>query len=305
MAQSFQEFKSGDKVSLTGDIFKGDREHGVTQTKVVFVDNDKIAVEFPHRGWLPKDNSIASQRINQFDSEKKYFWVFAPEQITKIEEDVPKPVVKETPKAAAPEPLPPVTQAKIETVKVNIVTEPITKDTNQNKETKHMTLSISDQFKVDSVSAGYRAGGRKLTEFAQKGLIALMKSTGAKRKDINAMLLVAETTIGRALIGQLLGQGLTRFPGLQDNPKIQRLAEELRIESIANGMEMTFDALVSKLAPRLLGPLEQIMSELPDPEVKVESKDKKQVRVVPLHQEEQHEEEEEETQHVAAKRHKA
>ena len=118
-------------------------------------------------------------------------------------------------------------------------------------------------FKKDSVAAGYRVAGRKLSKVAQQGLVLLFKSQGMKSKEIKSLMNLAETDMGRAGIAHLIGQALPRIPGLKDNPRVLRLAEELRVESMSDGMEMTLDGLLGGLSAQFLPQIQAIISELP------------------------------------------
>lgn len=145
------------------------------------------------------------------------------------------------------------------------------KDINhQQVESKEKKMAneagVFDTLKKDSVSAGYRVAGRKLSKLAQQGLVLLFKSQGIKNKDIKSLLGLADTDLGRAAIAQLIGQGLPRIPMLKDNPKVLRLAEELRVESLSNGMEITLDGFLSGVSEKFMPQIMTIISELPGEE---------------------------------------
>lgn len=253
----FDAYKTGDTINLSGDIFRDDRARGTLKSKIQFIDADKIAIEL-NRGWFAKDNSIGVTNADKFDANKKYYWVYDPQQISKAEDAPQEPAVQTKPQQAT-QGVAAKTQTKVEE------SSKTANNTTTNISKKENNMSIVDQFKTDSVSAAYRVGGRKLTAVAQKGLLAVMKSQGMKRKELNAMVTVAETEFGRAAIGQILGQALIRVPGLKEDKRVQRLAEELRVESIANGMEFTLDSLVGNFLPQFLPGVSEILEALPDP----------------------------------------
>jgi hypothetical protein len=148
-------------------------------------------------------------------------------------------------------------------------------NSNENqKESKEPVMANEDggvvaTFKKDAVSAGYRVAGRKLSKVAQQGLVMLLKSQGMKSKEIKSLMSLAETDMGRAVIAQIIGQGLPRIPGLKNDPRVLRLSEELRVESMSNGMEMTLDGLLGGLSAQFLPQIQAIISELPHEEVAV------------------------------------
>jgi len=101
--------------------------------------------------------------------------------------------------------------------------------------TKENTMSnkIVETLKGDAKEAAYRVAGTQITNGVKLGVVKLFESKGGKSEHMVMLKEVLDSEVGDSLIALLLGYGLNYAPGLKDDPRIQKLSEEFRINGMA------------------------------------------------------------------------
>ncbi len=137
--------------------------------------------------------------------------------------------------------------------------------------------------KSDGEKAAYRVAGKQITKGTKAALIMLL-SKQMKGDYTAAASELLDTQAGEALISMLLGYGLTYAP-LEDN-RLQRLAEEFRVEGMAVAGNAIIGALIENLLPvitesmKVLPPLEEATklrvanNQLQEQDVEIETTEK-------------------------------
>jgi hypothetical protein len=90
-----------------------------------------------------------------------------------------------------------------------------------------------------------------------------MTDKGADESKIKAIGEMLDTEMGHALISALLGYGLTYAPKIGEDPRVQRLAGEFRVNGMATAGNVLMEAVMSYVLPSIMSTL----SSLPLPEV--------------------------------------
>jgi hypothetical protein len=102
--------------------------------------------------------------------------------------------------------------------------------------TRNNTMSnkIVETLKGDAKEAAYRVAGTQITNGVKLGVVKLFESKGGKSEHMVMLKEVLDSEVGDSLIALLLGYGLNYAPVFKDDPRIQKLSEEFRI----NGMPL-------------------------------------------------------------------
>lgn len=129
----------------------------------------------------------------------------------------------------------------------------------ENKMTKP-AMSFTDMIKSNALDAGYRVGATQSTALVRSAIVTLMRKKGANEGAIQGLTTFLETEFGAALISLMIGSGLHYVPTLNQNPRVQRLAEEMRI----GGMATAGNAVMGELVAQLLPALQEIIQKLPE-----------------------------------------
>lgn len=119
--------------------------------------------------------------------------------------------------------------------------------------------SFLETFKSDAAEAGYRICSTQMTNGVKNGLVLALTNKGGDGEKAAMLKAFLETDIGTAMIGYMLGQGLPHIPGLQDDPRITKLAAEFR----TNGMAVAGNALVGQAMEYVLPAIKDAMTALP------------------------------------------
>lgn len=131
---------------------------------------------------------------------------------------------------------------------------------------KKMDMSnFLDMSKKDATDAAYRVAGNQMTKGVKTGIIALMKDKGVEGGKVEAIRELLETEVGNAAVATILGQLLTHIPQLQDDQRVQKLAEEFRVQGMATAGNLVLDTMFQYFLPVV----KDAMADLPQLEEKV------------------------------------
>ena len=119
--------------------------------------------------------------------------------------------------------------------------------------------TLGDILKDNLASAGYRVAATQSTTLIKNSIVSLMRSKGATNEHIQGLVSFLETEWGMALISGGLGIGLNYLPKYGDDPRVQRLAEEMRI----SGMAIVGNEIVGEAIQHVLPALTSILDKLP------------------------------------------
>ena len=128
------------------------------------------------------------------------------------------------------------------------------KETNMSSNLKKNAFQIA---KSDGKEAAYRIAGKRLSTGANQLLTKAIKNTlGAEHSE--AVEAIMQSPAGTMLTQLVLGWGLTYMPGPAQDARIQKLAEEFRVQGTATGMDLVAGNLLEHLAPFLNEALEML-----------------------------------------------
>jgi len=148
------------------------------------------------------------------------------------------------------------------------------KEETATQETKEDQKSFGKMFKADFTKAAWRTGATQLTNAAQAGILAMLKDRGADENKLALARELLDTPMGAVLIRAVLGYSLTYMPMVKDDPRGQRLAEELRVSAMDRGSEEVLGAVFEYLMPAVqtavaaLPPIETAIPEVLKPKRK-------------------------------------
>lgn len=119
--------------------------------------------------------------------------------------------------------------------------------------------SVSDMLKSNAISAGYRMAGTQATSLVKQSLISVMRNKGVDGGQLDSFAKFLDTEFGSAIISGILGMGLHYVPHFNEDPRVQRLAEEMRV----NGMAIAGNAVIGEVMQHLLPAVSDILQKLP------------------------------------------
>jgi predicted DNA-binding antitoxin AbrB/MazE fold protein len=107
--------------------------------------------------------------------------------------------------------------------------------------------------KSDATEAAYRVASKQMTKGVRAGLLRLFKDRGADDSKLKVIEELLDSEVGMSVISLLLGYGTAYIPGgLGEDPRVQKLSKEFRIEGMATAGNMVADTLMTYLAPAVL-----------------------------------------------------
>lgn len=173
------------------------------------------------------------------------------------------------------------------------------KTNNSQKEPKKMSTNekpgFADVMKSNAKDAAYRVGASQSTKLVKNAILAVMKKNGSDDGALASLSTFLDTEFGSALVSMMLGTGLHYVPHFGEDPRIQRLGEELRI----NGMATAGNAIMDEAVGHILPALTDVLNKLPS--LEQETTSTKAVRVEDKNLKDTLEEEESETEVTTAK----
>lgn len=140
--------------------------------------------------------------------------------------------------------------------------------TVETKEKKKMSKpSFTEMMKTNAVSAGYRVAGTQLTTLVKNAVLTVMRNKGADGGAIQAFSSFLDTEFGNAMISFAIGSGLNYVPHFSDDPRVQRLAEEMSVA----GMAIAGNAVIGEAMQHVLPAVSTILQNLPSADGKTET----------------------------------
>lgn len=118
--------------------------------------------------------------------------------------------------------------------------------------------------KTDATKALYRVGAAQLVK-ATKAIIVGILSSKNEASFVNKASQFLDSEIGEALTGTVLSLALSQVPKYKDDPRVQNLAKELQISSMALAGNMLADTVINEVVPQLV----QIFSALPEETIRI------------------------------------
>lgn len=104
-------------------------------------------------------------------------------------------------------------------------------------------------FKQDFADAAWRSGATQVTNAVQTGILAMLKDKGMDDSKLTVARELLETDFGKILIRAALGYGLTYAPVVGEDPRAIKLAKELRVGAMGEGMDVVAGAALQYLMP--------------------------------------------------------
>lgn len=129
----------------------------------------------------------------------------------------------------------------------------------QKKEMKPMSdkKSATQIMKADGQNAAYRVAGKRLGQGANLAITKMFKSMLPETHG-EAVESIMKTPAGTMITQLALGWGLTYAPGPAQDARIQKLAEEFRVQGTAEGMDLVVGGLMEHLKPMLNDALQML-----------------------------------------------
>lgn len=136
-----------------------------------------------------------------------------------------------------------------------------TETTERNDEGVHTMSNTTtdrpaffDMVKSDASSAGYRIAASQLTKGARSGILSLLERYGSSSEGLKAFGEMLDTDYGTALIALTLGVSGHYAPvGIMQDPRIQKICNELRISAMANVGNSLMEEVMAALMPVVMG----------------------------------------------------
>lgn len=149
-------------------------------------------------------------------------------------------------------------------VLVDLINKKIAYNKNTNIPTKEKTMAnkLVDTLKDDAKEAAYRVAGTQITNGVKAALVKVFDGRGGKSEQMEMFKALLDSEVGDSLISLILGFGLNYAPKLKDDPRVQKLSEEFRI----NGMSVAGNAIVGAAMDTLLPVLNSALQSLPEEE---------------------------------------
>ena len=167
--------------------------------------------------------------------------------------------------------------------KESLVWETHTKEVNMSKPNfKQMVLS-------DAEKAAYRITARNVVALGRDAILKILDSKGGEQAQAFSMML--STEIGTSVVSGVMGGILTALPQFQNDTRVQKLAEELRVNGMATLGNTVVDQLTEIVAPAMsamMSGTEAVAAQIQTPAES--SVYKKPTLVQPEHHEEEDEE---------------
>lgn len=104
-------------------------------------------------------------------------------------------------------------------------------------------------FKQDFADAAWRSGATQVTNAVQTGILAMLKDKGMEESKLTVARELLETDFGKILIRAALGYGLTYAPVIGEDPRAVKLAKELRVGAMGEGMDQVAGVALQYLMP--------------------------------------------------------
>lgn len=104
-------------------------------------------------------------------------------------------------------------------------------------------MGLVDILKDRGKKAGIRGTGRNITRGTRTAIISLLKAKGADEGTLAIVAAFLETEFGTGVVSLVLGGVLPQIPMLNQDPRVQVLAEEFQVE----GLTVVGDAILGEV----------------------------------------------------------
>ena len=104
-------------------------------------------------------------------------------------------------------------------------------------------MSVMEIIKDRGKKAGIRGTGRQITRGTRAAIISLLKSKGADEGTLAIVAAFLETEFGTGVVSLILGGVLPQIPMLNQDSRVQVLAEEFQVE----GLTVVGDAVLGEV----------------------------------------------------------
>ncbi len=108
--------------------------------------------------------------------------------------------------------------------------------------------SFGQTFKDDLKQAGYRVAANQISKGVKTAIVSMMQKGGSSSTHLHTISEMLNTQYGAGLISFLLGMGLQHTDLVQDE-RVEKIAEEFRIEGMSGVGNQVFSFLMDALVP--------------------------------------------------------
>ena len=120
---------------------------------------------------------------------------------------------------------------------------------------------LTETLKSDAQDAALRVASTQMTNGVKAGLVKILEKKGGNSGQMEMFKTILDSEIGDAFVALLLGYGLNYAPQIKDNPKVVKIAAELRTQGMATGGNLVFGAAMDTLLPTLTEALKALPDE--------------------------------------------
>ena len=128
----------------------------------------------------------------------------------------------------------------------------------QHKEIAIMGTKANGFFnmvKADAQNAAYRVAATQITSGTKGAILAIMEKQGQNSEKIQTVKEMLDTEFGSALVSMAVGMGLTYAPKISEDPRVQRLASEFRVNGIATATNTVMETAMEYFLPVIMNAL--------------------------------------------------
>lgn len=146
----------------------------------------------------------------------------------------------------------PVEQTKVETKK-----ETKSKDKKVSVEPEQNTTLITT-LKSELGEAGYRVLTKKLLKGTKAAILKTLESKKESNEKIKMVSEFLDSDIGEFVLAELLGVIIPNIPKISNDPRAQKIAEELRISAMADAGNLIADSALGTIVPMITSAIESL-----------------------------------------------
>ncbi len=157
-------------------------------------------------------------------------------------------------------------------------------DSDSLFQTRENTMSnkIVEVLKGDAKEAAYRVAGTQITNGVKLGVVKLFEKKGGSSDQMDMLRGLLDSEVGDSIIALILGYGLTYAPGLKDDPRVQKLSAEFRVNGMAVAGNAVMGAAMESILPVLSSALQALPAEeTSKPRITESSEEHEEEDVVP------------------------
>lgn len=146
----------------------------------------------------------------------------------------------------------PVEQTKVESKK-----ETKSKDKKVSVEPEQNTTLITT-LKSELGEAGYRVLTKKLLKGTKAAILKTLESKKESNEKIKMVSEFLDSDIGEFVLAELLGVIIPNIPKISNDPRAQKIAEELRISAMADAGNLIADSALGTIVPMITSAIESL-----------------------------------------------